>query len=102
MLVLTRKVRQSIMIGDEILITVTHIAHGKIKLGVHVPENIRIVRSELMEVQNNSPPVPLRRSPSTVSPTFCESSVVIHNSPIDFTTEYATEIEDQKLLTFVG
>ena len=48
MLVLTRKKDESIIIDDNIVITVTEIRGGKIRLGIHAPENVSVVRREVL------------------------------------------------------
>ena len=49
MLVLTRKLGESIIIGDKIKITVTSI-HGKqVRLGVEAPRDVPIYRMEVYE-----------------------------------------------------
>jgi len=47
MLVLTRKKNQSIMIGDNIVLTVLEIRDEAISIGIEAPANITILRSEL-------------------------------------------------------
>lgn len=47
MLVLTRKPKESIMIGDDIEITVLSIEGDQIKLGIIAPKNIDIHRKEI-------------------------------------------------------
>lgn len=49
MLVLARKLEESIVIGDDITIKVISIDKGVVKLGIDAPSNISIVRSELLE-----------------------------------------------------
>jgi len=49
MLVLTRKVNQSIMIGDDIEIIVVDIKPGNVKLGIKAPKNVPVHRSEVYE-----------------------------------------------------
>ncbi|MBB6632589.1 carbon storage regulator CsrA [Cohnella thailandensis] len=48
MLVLTRKKGQSILIQDDIEITILGIYNDHIKLGISAPPHVQIVRSELM------------------------------------------------------
>ena len=48
-LVLTRKVNESIEIGNDITVTITQIKGGRIRIGIEAPDNIRIMRSELSE-----------------------------------------------------
>lgn len=47
MLALTRKVNESIMIGNDIEITVLEIKGDQIKLGVKAPKSVPIYRKEL-------------------------------------------------------
>jgi len=47
MLVLSRKVGQKILIGDQIEITVVRVAQGTVRIGVDAPDNFTIVRHEL-------------------------------------------------------
>ena len=55
MLVLTRKMSQTIKLGDDITITVVRTSNGSVKLGVEAPRNIRISREECGE-RVSSPP----------------------------------------------
>ncbi|MBN2324699.1 MAG: carbon storage regulator CsrA [Spirochaetes bacterium] len=47
MLVLTRKVDESIMIGDETEITVVEIKGDSVKLGISAPKRITVHRKEI-------------------------------------------------------
>ena len=49
MLVLERKVDESIVIGDNIIVKVISVDKGVVKLGIEAPSSISIVRSELLE-----------------------------------------------------
>lgn len=48
MLVLSRKVGASILIGDDIVVTVLRIARGSIRLGITAPKDVAIVRDDLV------------------------------------------------------
>ena len=47
MLVLTRKTNQSIMIGDEIEVSVLAVARDKIRLGITAPRDVPVFRKEV-------------------------------------------------------
>ncbi len=49
MLVLTRKSRQSIMIGDEIEVTVLSNDGTKVRLGIQAPQAIPVHRAEIYD-----------------------------------------------------
>ncbi|MBB6216416.1 carbon storage regulator [Anaerosolibacter carboniphilus] len=55
MLVLTRKINESIMIDDRIEIKVIQIEEGKIKLGISAPKDVSIHRKEIyLEIQQEN------------------------------------------------
>ena len=47
MLVLSRKVGQRILIGDQISVTVVRIGQGGVRLGIEAPDDFEVVREEL-------------------------------------------------------
>ena len=49
MLVLSRVPNESIMVGDDIEITVTHVRGEKVRIGIVAPRNIQIHRKEVWE-----------------------------------------------------
>jgi len=53
MLVLTRKSNQSIMIGDEIEVSVLAIMGEKVRIGIQAPRDIPVFRKEVyLEIQD--------------------------------------------------
>lgn len=49
MLVLARKLDESIVIGEDIVVKVISVDKGVVKLGIEAPKSISIMRSELLE-----------------------------------------------------
>lgn len=49
MLVLTRKTNQSIMIGDDIEVSVLSVAGDKVRIGITAPRDIAVHRAEVYE-----------------------------------------------------
>ena len=49
MLILTRNQNESVIIDDEIRITVLSDKHGRVKLGIEAPEDVEIWREEIYE-----------------------------------------------------
>lgn len=50
MLVLSRKVGEKIVIGENIIITVVDVANHRVRLGIDAPREIPVMRSELKPV----------------------------------------------------
>lgn len=57
MLVLTRKPAEMIRIGDDIVIKVIKTAKGAVKIGIEAPEDVRVLRGELVN-DTNAPVIP--------------------------------------------
>lgn len=55
MLILSRKLEESIIINENIEITIIGISEGKVKLGINAPKDVEILRSEVKkEVENEN------------------------------------------------
>ena len=54
MLVLSRKLNETILIGDNIRVTLLGIDGDKIKLGVDAPRNVKVFREELLEATRST------------------------------------------------
>ena len=49
MLILGRKVGESIMIGDAIKVTVLNVHGARVSLGIEAPPDVRVDRQEIVE-----------------------------------------------------
>jgi carbon storage regulator len=49
MLVLSRKVGQRVLIGDDIAITIVRVSGGGVRLGIEAPTSLTVVREELQQ-----------------------------------------------------
>ena len=49
MLILSRRIGESFLIGDDIEVLITGVTGGQVKFGVQAPEDVPIVRSELVD-----------------------------------------------------
>ena len=58
MLVLSRKVGERILIGDNISVTVVRVAQGTVRLGVEAPAELPIVREEIKDQRQHDPADP--------------------------------------------
>jgi carbon storage regulator len=48
MLILSRKAQQAIVIGSDIVVTVVAVNRNRVKIGIEAPNNVRVVRRELL------------------------------------------------------
>jgi len=54
MLVLTRKSNQSIMIGDDVEVSVLSVMGDKVRIGIRAPQDIPVFRTEIyLEIQRD-------------------------------------------------
>jgi carbon storage regulator len=49
MLILTRRVGETVMIGDEMTVTVLGIKGNQVRVGVNAPKNVAVHREEIYE-----------------------------------------------------
>lgn len=51
MLVITRKIGEGLIIGENIRVTVVDTARDRVKIGIDAPSDIRIIRNELFDTE---------------------------------------------------
>ena len=49
MLILSRKVNEKVMIGDEITVSIIEIRGDQIRLGIDAPKNVKVFRQEVFD-----------------------------------------------------
>jgi len=49
MLILSRKVEESIVIGDTITVRILGVQDGQVKIGIEAPKEVKVYRSELYD-----------------------------------------------------
>lgn len=54
MLVLSRKAGEALNINGEVEIKIVEISSDKVKIGINAPDNVRILRSELLQTMNEN------------------------------------------------
>lgn len=49
MLVLSRFIDEQILIGNDVVITIVEVRGNKVRVGIDAPQNIKILRKEVLE-----------------------------------------------------
>ena len=62
MLALSRKKSQSILLGDDIRITVVKVQGNRVTLAIEAPDHVRILRDELIPVLDHDPEAVLEQT----------------------------------------
>jgi len=72
MLVLSRKKNESIIINNDVIVTVVEIRGDKVRLGIVAPKEVPVHRQEVFEAIHG-------KGPAAAAP----APVVVHNKPVD-------------------
>jgi carbon storage regulator len=54
-LVLQRRKRESLLIGDNIVVTVVSVANGVVRLGIEAPAQVKVLREEVALRSSSGP-----------------------------------------------
>ena len=82
MLVLSRKAKEQVSIGDDVVITVQRIAGNRITLAIDAPKEVRIRRGELEKCGPSADVVSRRSSPAAGSIPTEQTHVAIASRPL--------------------
>ncbi|WP_030482611.1 carbon storage regulator CsrA [Nocardioides aequoreus] len=66
MLVLSRRVGDSITIGDDVVVTILEVRSDVVRVGIDAPRSVRVHRAELLEQLESSNKQAASPSPDTV------------------------------------
>jgi carbon storage regulator len=67
MLVMSRREGDSILIGDEIEIVISHIGRSKVKVGIRAPRSVAVIAREVKLVRDENVAAAARPSPAALS-----------------------------------
>jgi carbon storage regulator CsrA len=78
LLILTRKIDQSIVIQGNITVMVLGVERDRVKLGIAAPAEVSVLREELIDDQQSLPaPSPLRRTARAASPAAVRGNLAL-------------------------
>lgn len=60
MLILSRRVGETIMIGPDIAVTVMQIIRQQVRIGIEAPNDVAIDREEIRERKDRGEPAPIK------------------------------------------
>lgn len=61
MLILTRRIGETLMIGDDITVTVLGVKGNQVRVGVNAPKDVGVHREEIYDRIQKEQPAPIKR-----------------------------------------
>lgn len=93
MLVLSRKVGQELIIGDNIRIVVSRVAGNRVSLAIDAPNDVHVIRAELQEIREEfsapTPPAARESLRSRVASRRAQPDTVGNYPSLQMNEEYA-------------
>lgn len=68
MLILTRRLNETVMIGDDVTVTVLGVKGGQVRIGINAPKDVAVHREEVYERIKNEQQSMLRTASPTPGP----------------------------------
>ena len=70
MLILTRRVGETIVIGDDVIVTVLGIKGNQVRIGINAPKDVTVHREEIYQrIQQEKSTSPKQEEPAAPAPT---------------------------------
>ncbi len=72
MLILTRRVGETVMIGDEVTVTVLGVKGNQVRMGINAPRTVAVHREEIFErIKHEGPESEFSPTAESIAPTGC-------------------------------
>ena len=76
MLILTRRVGETIVIGDDVIVTVLGIKGNQVRIGINAPKDVTVHREEIYQRIQQEKGSPIKAAPPVSAPAAASTSVV--------------------------